>query len=255
LVWGRSFSTVFIGGGTPSLFSAEAINNLLSGVRALTALTPTAEVTMEANPGAMDAGRFHEFRAAGVNRLSIGIQSFSNEQLQRLGRIHNAGDAHKAVDIARNAGFDNLNLDLMFGLPGQTPAEALEDLQHGLNHAPEHLSYYELTLEPNTLFAKFPPQLPNDDLRWEMQTAANALLQAADFARYEVSAWSRPGRECQHNVNYWRFGDYVGIGAGAHGKLSFADSNRIARRWKQRHPATWMNAADSATRLGGESTI
>jgi len=255
LVWGRTFSTVFIGGGTPSLFSAESVHNLLSGVRALTGLAPTAEVTMEANPGAMDAGRFHEFRAAGINRLSIGIQSFNNTQLERLGRVHDANDAHDAIHIARQAGFDNLNLDLMFALPQQTESEALADLQQAIGHDPEHLSYYELTIEPNTRFAKFPPQLPNDDKRWEMQTAANELLQAADFSRYEVSAWSRSGRECHHNLNYWHFGDYVGIGAGAHGKLSFADSNTVVRRWKQRHPAAWMNAKDAASRLGGETPI
>ena len=254
LVWGRTFSSVFIGGGTPSLFSASAIHDLLSGVRALTGLTPNAEVTMEANPGAMDAARFHEFRQAGVNRLSIGVQSFNNVQLERLGRVHDANEAHKAIEIARTAGFDNLNLDLMFGLPEQSPADALSDLQTALEHQPEHLSYYELTIEPNTRFAKFPPVVPDDDVRWEMQLAAHTLLQTADFARYEVSAWSRPNRQSQHNLNYWLFGDYVGIGAGAHGKLSFADSNRIMRRWKHKHPKTWMDA-QGGNRLGGEHEI
>jgi len=253
-VWGRTFSSVFIGGGTPSLFSADAIHSLMSGVRALTGLAPSAEVTMEANPGAIDAARFHEFRGAGINRLSIGIQSFNDDQLTRLGRVHSAKEAHQAIDVARGAGFDNLNLDLMFGLPEQSPQQALQDLLEALEHKPEHLSYYELTLEPNTQFAKYPPSLPNDDVRWEMQQAALDTLRGAGFARYEVSAWSRPGRESHHNMNYWLFGDYLGIGAGAHGKVSFADSNRIVRRWKQKHPATWM-AANDENRLGGEHEI
>jgi len=244
-VWGRTISSVFIGGGTPSLFSAEAIHNMLSGVRALTGLTPNAEVTMEANPGAMEAARFHEFRSAGVNRLSIGIQSFSDTQLKRLGRVHNAADAHRAIEIARTAGFDNVNLDLMFGLPEQSCDAALNDVTIALGHKPEHLSYYELTIEPNTRFAKFPPQVPDEDVRWDMQQAANERLSDAGFARYEVSAWSQPGRQSQHNCNYWLFGDYVGIGAGAHGKLSFANTNTVVRRWKHKHPNTWMKAWNS----------
>ncbi len=254
LVWGRTFSSVFIGGGTPSLFSADAMHDLLSGIRALTGLTPNAEVTMEANPGAIDAGRFDEFRNAGINRLSIGVQSFDNEQLERLGRVHDASEAHKAIDVARAAGFDNLNVDLMFGLPQQSPDAALSDLTTALAHQPEHLSYYELTIEPNTRFAKFPPSLPDDDVRWEMQQTAKAAMAEAGFSRYEVSAWSQPNKQSHHNLNYWLFGDYVGIGAGAHGKISFADSNKIMRRWKQKHPDTWMNAA-AADRLGGEHEV
>ena len=253
-VWGRTFSSVFIGGGTPSLFSAQAIHDLLSGVRALTGLTPNAEVTMEANPGAMEAARFHEFKSAGVNRLSIGIQSFNDTQLERLGRVHDANEAHKAIEIARGAGFDNLNLDLMFGLPEQDTDAALNDVTTALGHQPEHLSYYELTIEPNTRFAKFPPHVPDDDVRWDMQQAANERLSDAGFSRYEVSAWSQPGRQSQHNLNYWLFGDYVGIGAGAHGKISFADTNRVVRRWKHKHPSAWM-AADGSEKIGGEHTV
>jgi len=253
-VWGRTFSSVFIGGGTPSLFSAEAIHALISGVRALTALGPSVEVTMEANPGAMDAARFHEYRRAGINRLSIGVQSFNDQQLKNLGRVHDARAAHEAIEVARSAGFDNLNIDLMFGLPDQTPSDALSDLQTAIDHAPEHLSYYELTIEPNTRFAKFPPEVPSDDVRWEMQQAANDAMKNAGFSQYEVSAWSQPGRQSHHNLNYWLFGDYVGIGAGAHGKISFADSNTIIRRWKHKHPATWM-AASGADRMGGEHEI
>lgn len=253
-VWGRTFSSVFIGGGTPSLFSATAIHDLLSGVRALTALNPSAEVTMEANPGAVDAARFHEFKNAGVNRLSIGVQSFNDTQLERLGRVHDAAEAHRAIEVARTAGFDNLNLDLMFGLPDQSTEDALQDLQTALTHEPEHLSFYELTIEPNTRFAKFPPVVPDDDIRWAMQQGAHERLQSHGFSRYEVSAWSQPGRQSQHNLNYWLFGDYVGVGAGAHGKISFADTNRILRRWKLKHPTAWMTATGAA-KLGGEHEI
>ena len=253
-VWGRTFSSVFIGGGTPSLFSADAVHNLLSGVRALTGLTPNAEVTMEANPGAMEAARFHEFRSAGVNRLSIGIQSFNDVQLKRLGRVHNANDAHKAIEIARAAGFDNLNLDLMFGLPEQSIDAAINDVTIALAHQPEHLSYYELTIEPNTRFAKFPPEVPDDDVRWDMQQAANDRLKESGFSRYEVSAWSQLARQSHHNTNYWLFGDYVGIGAGAHGKISFADTNSIIRRWKHKHPNTWMEA-HGLEKIGGEHAV
>ena len=253
-VWGRTFSSVFIGGGTPSLFSADAIHNVLSGVRALTGLTPNAEVTMEANPGAMEAARFHEFKSAGVNRLSIGIQSFNDIQLQRLGRVHNAQEAHKAVEVARTAGFDNLNLDLMFGLPEQDIDAALNDVTTALGHQPEHLSYYELTIEPNTKFAKFPPEVPDDDVRWDMQQAANERLAEHGYSRYEVSAWSQPGQQSHHNTNYWLFGDYVGIGAGAHGKISFANNNTVIRRWKHKHPSTWMNMR-GGEKVGGEHTV
>ncbi len=255
LVWGRSLSSVFIGGGTPSLFSAEALDRLLSGVRALTALSPGTEITMEANPGTMDASRFSEYRAIGINRLSIGVQSLDDRALQSLGRIHDAKDARRAVDVARKAGFDNLNLDLMYGLPDQSLDAARDDLAAVIELEPTHLSCYELTLEPNTRFAAFPPDLPADDTRFDMQAAHFDALSAAGFERYEVSAFARDGQRCEHNLNYWAFGDYLGIGAGAHGKLSFADSGDIRRLSKQRHPKRYLEAANASARLAQERTL
>ena len=254
-IWGRSISSVFIGGGTPSLFSADALERLFSGLRALLALSPTIEITLEANPGTVEQGRFTDYRAIGINRLSIGVQSFDDRSLQALGRIHSAAEASRAVDVARQAGFDNLNLDLMFGLPGQSRAMAREDLQSAIGLAPEHLSRYELTLEPNTLFARFPPDRPGDDMLWQMQRDGEAQLSAAGYRRYEISAFTRPGRECEHNRNYWEFGDYLGIGAGAHGKLSFADTGLILRRWKRKHPTAYLDKAGEASRIGGQSVI
>ena len=235
LVWGRSWSTVFIGGGTPSLFKPESIERLLSGVRALTALPPDAEITMEANPGTFEQQRFHEFRGAGINRLSIGIQSFSDQQLKALGRVHGAAESHRATEIAIAAGFDNLNLDLMFGLPQQSLQQAQHDLHAALKAGPTHISYYQLTLEPNTLFHKFPPQLPTHDEVALMQEQAIADMQSHGYHRYEISAWSKPGQQSRHNLNYWNFGDYVGIGAGAHGKSSDASKGKITRRAKLRY--------------------
>ena len=255
LVWGRSLSSVFIGGGTPSLFSANALDRLLSGIRALTALSPGTEITMEANPGTVDAGRFKEYRAIGINRLSIGVQSLNDRALKVLGRIHDAADARRAVDVAHKAGFDNINLDLMYGLPDQSLTEARDDLAALIALEPTHLSCYELTLEPNTRFAAFPPELPADDTRFDMQAAHLESLGAAGFARYEISAFAREGRHCEHNLNYWGFGDYLGIGAGAHGKLSFADSGDIRRRSKQRHPKRYLESADAKTRLSQDTTL
>ena len=254
-IWGRSLASVFVGGGTPSLFSAEALDRLLGGVRALTGLAPTVEVTLEANPGTVEQARFADYRALGINRLSLGIQSFDDGALTALGRIHSGREAHRAIDIARAAGFDELNLDLMFPLPGQDIPAALADVDAALAHAPEHLSCYELTLEPNTLFARFPPALPDDDARWEMQEAIGGRLVASDFSRYEISAWSRPGHRSVHNTNYWRFGDYVGIGAGAHGKISRADDDSITRRWKTKHPSRYLELAGTPEAIGGESPI
>ncbi len=253
--WGRSIASVFIGGGTPSLFSAESLDNLMSGIRSLTALAPNVEVTMEANPGTVEQGKFHEFRALGINRLSLGIQSFNDTHLKTLGRIHSASEAIDAVEIAHKAGFDNFNLDLMFGLPEQTPEQALSDLQQAIHLKPTHLSYYELTLEPNTLFAKYPPSLPHDDNRWAMQEEGIALMQQAGYSRYEISAYSQAGKTSAHNTNYWLFGDYIGIGAGAHGKLSFADSNNIVRRSKLKHPTRFLSTAGSDSCIGEESVL
>lgn len=254
-VWGRTISSVFIGGGTPSLFSADAIDTLLSGVRALTALNPDIEITMEANPGTFEQEKFNDFFKAGINRLSIGIQSFNEMHLQRLGRIHGSAESLAAADIARQAGFDNINLDLMFGLPEQSIEEALDDVRQALTIKPEHLSYYQLTLEPNTLFHKYPPILPEDDLLWEVQSEARKLFENAGYGQYEVSAWSQAGRQCLHNTNYWLFGDYLGIGAGAHGKITSANDATIRRRAKQRHPVRYMQTAQSGQHIGEEHEI
>ena len=244
-IWGRRIESVFIGGGTPSLFSPEALDRLLQGIRQRLPLRPDTEVTLEANPGTFEQARFREFRALGINRLSIGIQSFDDEMLERIGRIHNGFEARRAVEIAHQAGFDNLNLDLMFGLPGQSRAQARADVQQAIQAEPTHVSYYQLTLEPNTLFHAQPPQLPDDDIRWDMQEAGQETLESAGYNQYEVSAYAQPGRRCRHNLNYWEFGDYLGIGAGAHGKHSDAASGTIMRYWKQKQPARYMEAAST----------
>ena len=221
-VWGRPVRSIFIGGGTPSLFSPAAIDGLLSGIHARLPVMPDAEITLEANPGTSDTERFKGFRDAGVNRLSIGIQSFDDQKLKALGRIHDRGQALRAAEAARAAGFDNVNLDLMFGLPGQTVDQALADLRTAIAQQPAHLSVYQLTIEPNTLFHARPPTLPDDDILWAMQEQLQALLAANGYRQYEVSAYARAGHECRHNLNYWIFGDYLGIGAGAHAKLTDA---------------------------------
>jgi putative oxygen-independent coproporphyrinogen III oxidase len=231
-VWGRKVQTIFIGGGTPSLFSAAAIDALLSGVRARLPVVPDAEVTLEANPGTFEREKFAGFFAAGVNRLSLGVQSFDDAKLAALGRVHDAGEARRAAEAALMI-FGNVNLDLMFALPQQTLAEAQADVAAALAFAPPHLSFYQLTLEPNTLFHRHPPPLPDDELAADMQEAVASRLAGAGYARYEVSAYAKPGRECAHNLNYWRFGDYLGIGAGAHSKISSADRVERAVRYKQ----------------------
>ena len=252
-IWGRPVRSIFLGGGTPSLFSPEAIERLLAGVRARVTLVPEAEITLEANPGTVETERFRGYRAAGVNRLSIGIQSFDPEQLQKLGRIHGRGEALAAAQAARAAGFDNFNLDLMFGLPQQTPDEALADLRTALTLKPAHLSVYQLTLEPNTLFHAQPPALPDDDVIAAMQDALQAELADAGFAQYEVSAYAQAGRRCRHNLNYWQFGDYLGIGAGAHAKIT--DAQGITRLWKVKQPREFLEAAGTPAALGGEQRL
>lgn len=235
---GRQVGSLFIGGGTPSLFSGEAIFGLLEGIRARIGLAPDAEITLEANPGTVDAAHFRGYRQAGVNRLSIGVQAFDDAMLARLGRIHDARQAVAAFEAARAAGFDNINLDLMFGLPDQAQAGALEDLGRALALQPEHISWYQLTLEPNTLFHRQPPSLPADEALWAMQEAGLELLRAAGYRRYEISAFALEGRRCRHNLNYWRFGDYIGIGAGAHGKLTLEGG--VLRYFKERHPQRYL---------------
>ena len=226
LVWGRRVYTIFFGGGTPSVFSAESIEAILSAVRARVPLATDAEVTLEANPGTFEAAKFAAYRAAGVNRLSIGIQSFNPRHLAALGRVHDDPQARRAIEHARDH-FENFNLDLMYALPGQTLDEVRADMNAALAFEPPHLSVYHLTIEPNTLFHRYPPPIPDEDSAAEMQDAVEALLGAAGYAHYETSAYARPGRQCRHNLNYWSFGDYLGIGAGAHSKLSFPD--RIVR--------------------------
>jgi oxygen-independent coproporphyrinogen-3 oxidase len=231
-IWGRKVTTVFIGGGTPSLFSAAAIDRLLAGIRARLPLSPDAEVTLEANPGTFERARFAGFKAAGVNRLSLGIQSFDDAHLRALGRIHDAREARAAVEAAL-AIFGNVNLDLMYALPEQTLAQAQADVAAALDYGPPHLSFYHLTLEPNTLFHRHPPRLPDDDAAADIEDAVHATLTGAGYRQYETSAFARHGRECRHNLNYWQFGDYLGIGAGAHSKLSLPDRVFRQVRWKQ----------------------
>jgi putative oxygen-independent coproporphyrinogen III oxidase len=256
LAWGRTVYSVFFGGGTPSLFPADAIDAFLQAASARLRFAPGLEITLETNPGTAEHGRFEHYRAAGVNRLSFGIQSFDDGCLQRLGRIHDSAQARAAVTSAQDAGFDNFNLDLMYALPGQTLAMAERDVECAIALQPTHVSHYQLTLEPNTVFAARPPVgIPDDDASWDMQERCQALLAEAGYAQYEVSAYARPGRQCAHNLNYWHFGDYLGIGAGAHGKLTLGADQSILRRWKTRHPADYLAKAGSAAAIGGDEAI
>lgn len=250
LVAGRPIESVFIGGGTPSLFAGSAIARLLEGVRARVDVADDAEITLEANPGASDAARFAAYRRAGVTRLSIGVQSFRTTQLRALGRVHDEHDAERAVRAAHAAGFDNVNVDLMYGLPGDSVAGAIGDVERAVALEPSHVSWYQLTLEPHTAFHRRPPPLPPEDVLLEIETRARALLASAGYERYEVSAYARSGYRCRHNLNYWRFGDYIGIGAGAHGKLTAPDG-AVVRRAKTRNPRTYMEVAgtDAAVRI------
>ncbi|MCT4715526.1 radical SAM family heme chaperone HemW [Enterobacteriaceae bacterium H18W14] len=240
LAQGREIKTIFIGGGTPSLLSSEAMQNLLDGVRARLPLAADAEITMEANPGTVEADRFNGYQRAGVNRISIGVQSFSEPKLKRLGRIHDSDEAKRAANLASGLGLRSFNLDLMHGLPDQSLEEALDDLRQAIELNPPHLSWYQLTIEPNTLFGSRPPKLPDDDALWDIFEQGDKLLTAAGYQQYETSAYAKPGFQCQHNLNYWRFGDYLGIGCGAHGKITFEDG-RILRTAKTRHPRGYMD--------------
>ena len=237
LIWGRKIYTIFIGGGTPSLMSAAGLDRLLSDVRTLLPLDSDVEITMEANPGTFEAEKFKSYRASGVNRLSIGIQSFNARHLKALGRIHDDNEARRAVDIAL-ANFDNFNLDLMYALPSQTLEEARQDVETAMSFKPPHLSLYHLTMEPNTLFAKYPPSLPDDDASADMQDMIAELTAANGYRQYEVSAYAKEGHRARHNLNYWEFGDYLGIGAGAHSKISFP--HRILRQARYKQPKAYM---------------
>ena len=240
-VWGREIASIFIGGGTPSLFAPEAIDQLLVTIRTLLRVSPVAEITLEANPGTFEAARFRGYRDAGVNRLSLGVQSFNPDHLQALGRIHDAREARTAAEAALNL-FEAVNLDLMYALPGQTLEQLRQDLATALALAPPHLSAYHLTLEPNTPFAARPPALPDDDLAADMQARVEDTLGRAGYQHYETSAFAKPGQACRHNLNYWQFGDYLGLGAGAHGKLSGQDD--IERQARVKHPRTYMEALE-----------
>ena len=237
----RPLHSIFIGGGTPSLISPTEIGRLLAAIETRIPFSDTIEITMEANPGTVEAGRFEGYRQAGVNRISIGIQSFQDDKLQRLGRIHGSQEAIKAIELAKSAGLNSFNTDLMHGLPDQSIADAISDLKQAIALDPPHLSWYQLTIEPNTLYYSKPPTLPDDDDLWDIFEQGHALLTEAGYQQYEISGYSKPGKQCQHNLNYWRFGDYLGIGCGAHGKISFADG-RIVRTVKVKHPRGYLQA-------------
>ncbi len=252
LIWGRKIVSVFIGGGTPSLLSARGLDTLLSDLRSLLPLEADAEITMEANPGTFEADKFRSFASSGINRLSIGIQSFNTSHLKALGRIHDGEEAIRAIGIARE-NFSNLNLDLMYALPQQTLQQAEEDVQTAMSFEPSHLSLYHLTMEPNTVFAKYPPDLPDDDISAEMQQMIVDTTAAAGYEHYEVSAYATAGQRSRHNLNYWQFGDYLGIGAGAHSKLSFP--HRIVRQARYRQPASYLQQAAAGNAVAEEAEI
>ena len=241
-IWGRQVHSIFIGGGTPSLLSPKGMDDLLSAIRARVNLEPSAEITMEANPGSVEADKFAAFAKSGINRVSLGIQSFQDEQLKALGRIHNGEEAKRAIAIAVK-NFKSVNIDLMYGLPNQSLRAAKADIETALSFKTPHLSLYNLTLEPNTYFANFPPKLPSEDEIDAIFEQNLELLTAAGYKRYEISAYAKKDQECKHNLNYWRFGDYIAIGAGAHGKISFPD--KVTRQVRERHPETYMQAMES----------
>lgn len=261
LVWGRAVGSIYFGGGTPSLFSADQIERLLGRIRSLLTISPNAEITLEANPGTVERDSFAAYSQAGITRVSLGAQSFDDASLKQIGRIHGREDVLRAVESLHSSGMENFNIDLMYGLPGQTVDMAVSDIRQAIDCRPAHLSHYNLTLEPNTAFAANPPSLPDEEQCWEMQDACGQSMAEAGFDGYEISAWSRPGRACKHNLNYWRFGDYLAIGAGAHGKVTLPSENRILRIAKQRHPRRYLAAAQDGqwraeTReLGGDERI
>lgn len=255
LIWGRRVSSIFIGGGTPSLFSSESLNNLLSSIRARLPFSPDIEVTLEANPGAVEENKFREFRSLGINRISIGAQSFDDLSLQYLGRIHGSQEAISALETAHKAGFENVNIDLMFGLPQQSVSSAIKDVKTAIDLNPAHISYYQLTLEPNTLFHKNPPSLPGEEDIEEIQNSAQLILADNGYKQYEISAYARDGMRCRHNMNYWQFGDYLGIGAGAHAKISNASEQAINRYWKVKHPQEYMQKTNTNEHVGGSKRL
>ncbi|MFC1720378.1 radical SAM family heme chaperone HemW [Pseudomonadota bacterium] len=240
LVWGRPVHSIFFGGGTPSLFSAGQIETLLTGFRTLLPVSPEAEITIEANPGTIEHDSFRAYHDAGINRVSLGVQSFDNDRLKEIGRIHGRAEVEQAVAAIHRSGIGNFNIDLMFALPGQSPESAVQDVRAALACKPTHISHYQLTIEPNTAFHASPPVLPDEDSTWEMQLICGEELSGAGYEQYEISAWARPGYQCRHNLNYWRYGDFLGIGAGAHGKITLPAEQAARRRIRQRHPKVWM---------------
>jgi oxygen-independent coproporphyrinogen-3 oxidase len=244
---GRPIQSIFIGGGTPSLFSAKSLNNLFSGIQKHVVLASNCEITLEANPGTIERGKFKEYKSIGINRISLGVQSFAPEQLKKLGRIHSKEEAIRAVEEIHLAGFSTFNIDLMHGLPDQTKQGGLADIKQALELAPTHLSWYQLTIEPNTLFYVKPPVLPEDEVLGEIEAEGEALLAQAGFLHYETSAFAKPSHECRHNINYWQFGDYLGIGAGAHAKITDAANQKIFRYYKHKHPKAYLNPEQSFT--------
>lgn len=254
-IGGRELGSIFFGGGTPSLFSPEAIGHILQGVNVRLPFASSNEVTLETNPGTVEHGRMDGYRAAGVNRLSFGVQSFDDAMLRRLGRIHSAAEAVRAVDEARKAGFDNFNIDLMYALPGQNLTGAAHDVEQAIALSPAHISHYQLTIEPNTEFAAHPPQLPDSDAAWDMQEHCQQMLGAAGYAQYEISAYAQAGLRSQHNLNYWQFGDYLGIGAGAHGKVTDPAGAMVWRRSKQRTPRSYLENAGTPRSLASNAQV
>jgi oxygen-independent coproporphyrinogen-3 oxidase len=255
LVWGRAVHSIFFGGGTPSLFNAEQIQVLMNGFRSLLRLSPDAEVTLEANPGTIEHDSFLAYRDAGINRVSLGVQSFSNESLARIGRIHRREEAERAIRSIQRSGIENFNIDLMHALPGQSLTDAIEDVRDAIGFNPTHLSHYQLTLEPNTAFYANPPRLPEEDAAWRMQEACGELLRQAGYEQYEISAWAKPGSQCRHNLNYWRYGDFLGIGAGAHGKITVPSENNVRRRIRHRHPNAWMQQVGKGNGLAEDRSL
>lgn len=254
-IWGRPIHTIFMGGGTPSLFSGAALDELLSALRARLNLSADIEISMEANPGTADSANFGQYFRSGINRLSIGMQSMNDQHLQRLGRIHKRNESLQALKMAREAGFENINLDLMFGLPAQDQVSALRELQQIIELQPQHISYYQLTIEPNTWFHHHPPVLPDDDELYSMHQAGIELLASNEYQRYEISAFARAGKRCKHNMNYWQYGDYLGIGAGAHSKLSMNETATIERMVRQKHPQTYLATAGSKESISSHDKV
>ena len=255
LVWGRTVHSIFFGGGTPSLFGADQFERLLGGFGSLLNLAPGAEITLEANPGTTERDSFLAYREAGINRVSLGVQSFDERMLARIGRIHGRAEIERSLESIHRSGIENFNLDLMFALPGQGIDSAVDDVRRAVAFGPTHLSHYQLTLEPNTAFFANPPKLPGDDSAWAMQEHCAELLAEAGMVNYEVSAWTTPGNECRHNRNYWEYGDFLGIGAGAHGKITLPAEDAVQRRIRKRHPEAWMTAVEEGDGLAEVQVI